>query len=880
MASSSIVIKVKFGETLRRLNASIKDKKLALDMDLLEDKIRSLFNLGSGVEFTMTYVDEDGDDVTLADDSDLHDVVQQSLNPLRITVNLKGSSKFNGSSGISTHSTPVSSPQNPHPFQTLNAGVSEILKSIPEPFLEALAKLPLELASKASSSSAPAVAELVEKMKTVYLNEILPSMATPSVHPTTGGPPNTNSESATGKNSKVQVNPEAGGSNTKKKEKQVEKVTVGATGKNSKEQVNPEAGGSNTKKKEKQVEKVTVGEGSTGKNKKTTDGVEKNEDRCSEKKDDSLNEPLKHGIFGPFAACGGWYAQNATDINKNTNASGSFLYEPSKHGFLGPSFAPHGGWNAQNATDINKNTNAFGSSLYEPSKHGFLGPSAAHGGWYAQNATDINKNTNASGSSFGLAQGTLNATNQCPFSGMPLMTDSDSHLPRSRSSHSKRYNGANSNTGNVFHRGIICDGCGVHPITGPRFRSKVKFDYDLCSICFAEMGNATDYIRMDHPTNSFSHHLLSSKGFYDPSLRIPPLGTPGSNPSLSKLDSQFVLDVNVLDGTVMAPHTAFTKIWRMRNNGSIVWPYGSQFQWIGGDRLSSSRSVNVEIPVHGLPVDKEIDVAVDFTAPEIPGRYVSYWRMSSPSGEKFGQWVWVVIQVDASMKNLGETSINLNLPPVTRDPEMVNQDNLVDNVFLGNNTITDSANTSVDTTPKDHSMNVPINDSLITDNDGVSSTIATLSTPPETASVSAFSPAEVRTALGLDSEPIGNPTVDISVMPPITSSGAASLPTAVVQRPSGSGSEVVTDDKEQALVKELEAMGFKNLDLNKEILRTNNYDLDKSIDDLCGILEWDPILDELREMGFVDDEANRRLLKKNNGSIKGVVMDLISEEKA
>ncbi|KAJ0891133.1 hypothetical protein HanPSC8_Chr09g0350011 [Helianthus annuus] len=81
-------------------------------------------------------------------------------------------------------------------------------------------------------------------------------------------------------------------------------------------------------------------------------------------------------------------------------------------------------------------------------------------------------------------------------------------------------------------------------------------------------------------------------------------------------------------------------------------------------------------------------------------------------------------------------------------------------------------------------------------------------------------------------------------MPPITSSGATSLPTTVVQRPSGSGSEVVTDDKEQALVKELEAMRFKNLDLNKEILRMNNYDLD----DLCGILEWDPILDELREM--------------------------------
>ncbi|MFS8006654.1 hypothetical protein Hanom_Chr14g01251791 [Helianthus anomalus] len=68
-------------------------------------------------------------------------------------------------------------------------------------------------------------------------------------------------------------------------------------------------------------------------------------------------------------------------------------------------------------------------------------------------------------------------------------------------------------------------------------------------------------------------------------------------------------------------------------------------------------------------------------------------------------------------------------------------------------------------------MNVPM--IMTRDNDGVSSTIATLSTPPETASVSAFSPAEVRTALGLDSDP----TVYFSVMPPITSSGAASLPT-------------------------------------------------------------------------------------------------------
>ncbi|KAI3777625.1 hypothetical protein L1987_47425 [Smallanthus sonchifolius] len=808
MASSQIVIKVKFGETLRRLNASINDEKLVLDMVMLKEKIRSLFSFGSDVEFTMKYVDEDGDAVTLADDDDLHDVVRQSLNPLRIIVSLNNSN-FDESSG---NSTPLRSPQNQHPFQTLNSGVSEVLKSVPEPLLEALAKLPLDLASKASSSSPPAVAELVEKIKAVYLNQILSSVARSRVHPTTGGPPNVNSESSTVKDSKVQVNSEAGGS--KKKEKQVQKVTEGVKLKD----VQPPRGVdlnipcfdygsfqapvSSTK---------SVGEGSTGKNKNTADGVEK----------------------------------VAADVNKSTNDSGSFS------------------------------------------------------GW---------------------AQEMWNATNQCPFSGMPLTRDSDSqgHYRRSRSPRWKRHGLDINGMSNIFHQGVICDGCGAHPITGPRFKSKVKLDYDLCDVCFAAMGNATDYIRMDHPTN-FRHPFMP----FNPSLRIPPptlhhaMRAHYSKLSRSKLDSQFILDVNLLDGTIMAPCTAFTKIWRMRNNGSTIWPYGSQLQWIGGDQLSKSLSVDVEILVDGLSVDKEIDIAVDFTAPELPGRYVSYWRMASPSGQTFGQRVWVLIQVDASMKNLGETSINLNLPSVTRDLEAVNQDYLVNNIFSGNN-ITGSENKSVDLPLKDYEMDFPfpVNDSLmIIDNVGVPSTMATLSAPPGTASSSVFNPTEVGTALGslpagptvtsgfyptvglntehptgptvtsgfyptvgLNTEPISYPTVDFSVMPPIMSGGAASLPTVVVQ-PSGSG-KVLSDDQEQVLVKELEEMGFKQLDLNKEILRMNNYDLEKSVDDLCGVLEWDPMLDELREMGFADDEANRRLLKKNNGSIKGVVMDLISEEKA
>ncbi|CAI9280446.1 unnamed protein product [Lactuca saligna] len=733
MASSSIVIKVKFGKTLRRFSASINDNNLALDTVALREKIRSLFNFNPDVDFTLTYVDEDGDAVTLADDDDLRDVVGQSLNPLRITVKLENGS-HGGSSGTQTPTPtpttttfPLSASQPQIPFGPIPNVLSEFLKSMPEPLRDQITKLPLELASKATPST-PIISELVEKMTHAYLNQISASMATPPrAHTSTG-------DSSTVKNNK------------------------------------PEAESSNSKNKEK-VEK-------------TSEGV---------KFKDVVQPPKPMDLNAPY-----------------------FDYEAF------PSAVE--GYNGNSSTEKNKDT------------------------------TNGVENKNDSG----WAQGMLNATNQCPFSGSL-----------------------------VFHRGVRCDGCGVHPITGPRFKSKVKEDYDLCSDCFAGMGNVSDYIRMDRPANPVRHHM-PFRGYHDPSVRIPTPGlphalrAPGSKLPRAKLDSRFILDVNVLDGTTMAPFTNFTKIWRMRNNGTVIWPCGSQLQWIGGDRLSNSVSVDIEIPSDGLGVEQELDIAVDFNAPELPGRYISYWRMASPSGQKFGQRVWVLIQVDSSMKDMGEPQINLNLPPVNMnnppvgpipEPEVMNGNNLIKVI-----------ESTQDTPPANNQdMDFPINDTLIITSNGMAATTPTVSSPVgPTATSTVFRSAEVENALGIVStEPPAYPTVDFSEVPPVIT-GATSPPAVVAEDPSGSAKEGSEDHllQEESLLVELEAMGFKQLDLNKEVLRMNNYDLEKSVDDLCGVSEWDPMLEELQEMGFVDEEANRRLLKKNNGSIKRVVMDLINGERA
>lgn len=170
--------------------------------------------------------------------------------------------------------------------------------------------------------------------------------------------------------------------------------------------------------------------------------------------------------------------------------------------------------------------------------------------------------------------------------------------------------------------------------------------------------------------------------------------------------------------------------------------------------------------------------------------------------------------------------LNLNLPPASSSqvfPEMINMNpepmvgeshtepivsskpaELVEPVVEGTNSM------------KDQEANFPINDSLYV---GLDSMPLPAPPPPPAPPASSSS--------------ISYPVVDLSNV----------APTMVPAQDVKDKSEM-----ELTLLKELEEMGFKQIDLNKEILRMNEYDLEQSVDDLCGVSEWDPILEELEEM--------------------------------
>lgn len=167
------------------------------------------------------------------------------------------------------------------------------------------------------------------------------------------------------------------------------------------------------------------------------------------------------------------------------------------------------------------------------------------------------------------------------------------------------------------HDGIICDGCGMNPIRGIRYKCAICPDFDLCSSCEAK------------DVHTASHPLLKIKQA-DSKYAVRSIGT---------LDASFVKDVNVPDGTVLAAGQVFRKTWRIRNTGTEPWPQGTVVKHVRGIAPVNSPSSITCAP------DATVDISVDIHAPSKPGRYTSSFRLVNHCGANFGDQFWVDVLV-------------------------------------------------------------------------------------------------------------------------------------------------------------------------------------------------------------------------------------------
>ena len=123
--------------------------------------------------------------------------------------------------------------------------------------------------------------------------------------------------------------------------------------------------------------------------------------------------------------------------------------------------------------------------------------------------------------------------------------------------------------------------------------------------------------------------------------------------------AQFVRDVTIPDGTVMAPGATFTKTWRLKNVGSCAWSTSYQLVYFSGEQMGAAASAAFP---QNVPVGQTVDISINMTAPSTAGSYRGFWMFKNASGALFGigpqgnkPW-WVDIKVSGTGVTPGATT--------------------------------------------------------------------------------------------------------------------------------------------------------------------------------------------------------------------------------
>ncbi|MFO7622759.1 MAG: NBR1-Ig-like domain-containing protein [Anaerolineales bacterium] len=140
-------------------------------------------------------------------------------------------------------------------------------------------------------------------------------------------------------------------------------------------------------------------------------------------------------------------------------------------------------------------------------------------------------------------------------------------------------------------------------------------------------------------------YLPPTRAIPSPTPLPPPTSTPAERlplappPCIDQLT--FIDDLTIPDGSVVSPGQALDKRWQVENSGACNWDERYRLRLIAGSSLGSP-SEQALYPARSGAV---VDIQILFTAPEEAGAYRSAWQAYGPTGEPFGDQIFIDIVV-------------------------------------------------------------------------------------------------------------------------------------------------------------------------------------------------------------------------------------------
>jgi hypothetical protein len=116
---------------------------------------------------------------------------------------------------------------------------------------------------------------------------------------------------------------------------------------------------------------------------------------------------------------------------------------------------------------------------------------------------------------------------------------------------------------------------------------------------------------------------------------------PTVNPQDCTNNLTFVDDITIHDNSFITYGATMDKQWLVQNNGTCNWDSSYRLKHIGGAEMSAPE----EVMLYPARAGTQATLRVIFTAPYTDGFYESSWQAADPSGNVFGDLIYIRIAV-------------------------------------------------------------------------------------------------------------------------------------------------------------------------------------------------------------------------------------------
>lgn len=221
-----------------------------------------------------------------------------------------------------------------------------------------------------------------------------------------------------------------------------------------------------------------------------------------------------------------------------------------------------------------------------------------------------------------------------------------------------------------IHPHVTCDGCGMAPIRGLRFKCAVCPDFDLCSACETKIPATHPaehpFLRMEpsvhvNASSTPSRRCPRSQWGSRPHWRETRHGAAASGPS-----AKFIADGAPFDRDTVATGAVLVKRWTIENDGGAAWPAGSKLIFVRGDRELLDAE---EFPVSACQPGQQVEVSAVIRVPKTPGRYSAFMRMADADRTPFGNRLWCDVFAKDETPVSASSSVSASAPAPTHEQE-------------------------------------------------------------------------------------------------------------------------------------------------------------------------------------------------------------------